>query len=110
VVGRAAEKGLLELVEAFGVQIRDPSKKAAYEKETRHWQIKTKYDALWKRLEPMASSLPKPLGDDLHVVLDRTFDLIRTTRNEAGHPSGRVVECMAFEFSGRGLEGTHAAA
>ena len=43
-------------------------------------------------LEPLAKSLPADLGDDLHTILDRVFDLIRSTRNDAGHPTGKVIE------------------
>jgi hypothetical protein len=91
-LGCAAEKAALLLVDVFGTAIRDPVKQQQYEKETKNWMISRKYDALWKRLEPLAKGLPKELGDDLHTILDRVFDLIRTTRNEAGHPTGKIVD------------------
>ncbi len=91
-LGCAAEKAALLLVDVFGTAIRDPAKYQQYEKETKNWMISRKYDALWKRLEPLAKGLPKELGDDLHTILDRVFDLIRTTRNEAGHPTGKFVD------------------
>lgn len=83
---------MLLLVDAFGNAIADPATQAAYKKETANWMISRKYKALWKHLEPMASSLPRELGQDLHTILDRVFDLIRTTRNAAGHPTGQPVE------------------
>jgi hypothetical protein len=91
-LGCAAEKASLLLIEAFGNAIQDPAKKQKYEKDTDHWMISRKYDALWKRLEPLATGLPRELGEDLHTNLDRVFDLIRTTRNSAGHPTGKKVE------------------
>lgn len=91
-MGCAAEKAMLILVEVFGKAISDPAEQKKYEKETNFWMISRKYQALWKRLEPMASGLPNQLGDDLHTILDRVFDLIRTTRNEAGHPKGKKIE------------------
>jgi len=91
-LGCAAEKAMLLLVEAFGNAIADTVKKEKYEKETKSWMIHSKYKALWKRLEPLVSTLPRDLGDDLHTILDRVFDLIRTTRNEAGHPTGKTIE------------------
>ncbi len=91
-IGCAAEKALLLLVEAFGDAIADAARKARYEQDTKSWMISRKYAALWKELEAQASSLPRELGDDLHVILDRIFDLIRTTRNEAGHPTGGQIE------------------
>lgn len=91
-IGCAAEKAMLLLVDAFGSAISDAKDKAKYEREVKSLMISRKYDALWKRLEPLESALPNSLGDDLHVILDRVFDLIRTTRNEAGHPTGKRIE------------------
>lgn len=91
--GCAAEKAILLLIEQYGVWISDPKKKRKYAEETAaKFGIKRKYDALWDRIAPTASQLPPDLGDDLHTILDRVFDLIRTTRNDAGHPSGKVIE------------------
>jgi hypothetical protein len=99
-IGCAAEKAVLLLVEGFGNAISDPAKKIKYEKDTQTWVISKKFDALWQRLEPLTKkqSLAMPpvlsssLSDDLQVILERTFDLIRTTRNEAGHPTGKQIE------------------
>jgi hypothetical protein len=91
-LGCAAEKTVLLLVEAFGRSLSDSDEKEKYEKETESFIISRKWKALWKRLEPLAAGLPSGLGDDLGTVLERVFDIIRTTRNDAGHPTGRVVE------------------
>jgi hypothetical protein len=95
-LGCAAEKVALLLVDAFGHAIHDAALKRKYERETDHWMISRKYEALWKRLEPLSSKLPKELSADLHTVLDRVFDLIRTTRNHAGHPTGKIIEREAM--------------
>jgi hypothetical protein len=91
-LGCAAEKAVLLLIDQFGKWIADPQDKANFVKETNTFIIKRKYDALWKRLEPQAPSLPDNLGDQLGNILDRIFDIIRTTRNDVGHPSGRTIE------------------
>ncbi|MCW8129379.1 MAG: hypothetical protein KIS92_03260 [Planctomycetota bacterium] len=92
-LGCAAEKAMLLLIDEFGTALSDPAKKGQFQREiSSHWMIQRKYVAFWKRLEPMVKSLPSNLGDDLHVMLDRIFDLIRTARNEAGHPTGKVVD------------------
>jgi hypothetical protein len=90
-IGCAAEKAVLILVDAFGKSLQTSGQKQQYEKDTKSWMISKKYEALWNRLEPLAPKLPKYLSEDLHVILDRIFELIRTTRNEAGHPTGRGV-------------------
>lgn len=91
-LGCAAEKAILLLVETFGNSLTNAQQKQEYEKETKIFIISRKWKALWKRLEPLSSSLPDNLGDDLGTILERTFDIIRTTRNEAGHPTGKEIE------------------
>ena len=52
------------------------------------------YFALWtefrKRIEPVRQDLPDGLADAL--TLDAIADLIRLTRNEVGHPTGREID------------------
>lgn len=52
------------------------------------------YFTLWtefrKRIEPIRQDLPNGLADAL--TLDAIADLIRTTRNEVGHPTGRRID------------------
>jgi hypothetical protein len=91
-LGCATEKAVLLLVDAFGRSLSDSTERQKYEKETEPFIISRKWKALWKRLEPLSSGLPNGLGDDLGTILERVFDIIRTTRNEAGHPTGKVVE------------------
>ncbi|MCK4629341.1 MAG: hypothetical protein KAT56_10075 [Sedimentisphaerales bacterium] len=91
-LGCAAEKAVLLLIEVFGDSLTNPQNKAVFEKETNTFIIKRKYDALWKRLEPIAKTLPDNMGDNLGTIIDRIFDIIRTTRNDAGHPSGNIIE------------------
>lgn len=43
-----------------------------------------------KRLEPLRSSLPDGLADS--ITLDAVADLLRVTRNTAGHPSGQRID------------------
>jgi hypothetical protein len=50
----------------------------------------TRFLELRKRLEPMRSQLPDDLADTL--TLDAVADLLRITRNDAGHPTGRDVD------------------
>lgn len=90
--GAALFSPKLQLIETYGKTITDPTKRAKFEADTGERQaISRKYEALWKRLEPLTATLDS-LGHDLHVILDRVFDLIRSTRNDAGHPSGKLIE------------------
>lgn len=89
-MGCAAEKVMLQLIDAFGQAISDPKSNRKYLDEVQGRIISKKYAALWNRLQRIQESLPADLSDDLHVHLDRVFDLIRTARNEAGHPTGKM--------------------
>jgi hypothetical protein len=91
-LGCAAEKAILMLVESYGESLSDASKKQRYEQDTRNRMISRKFDALWRHLEASVPNLPPNLGDDLHVILNKLFELFRTTRNDAGHPTGRRIE------------------
>ena len=50
----------------------------------------TRFTELRKQLEPMRPHLPEGLADTL--TLDAVADLLRITRNEAGHPTGAEVD------------------
>ncbi|WP_067826040.1 hypothetical protein [Actinomadura kijaniata] len=50
----------------------------------------TRFLELRKRLEPLRPTLPDDLGDNL--TMDAVADLLRVTRNDAGHPTGRDVD------------------
>ena len=50
----------------------------------------TRFTELRKQLEPMRPQLPEGLADTL--TLDAVADLLRITRNEAGHPTGAEVD------------------
>ena len=91
-LGCAAEKAVILLVQAYGDSLSDPEDKTKYENETKSFIISQKWKALWKRLEPTSTSLPEPLREDLGTILERVFDIIRTTRNDAGHPTGKTIE------------------
>ena len=90
-IGCAAEKAVLLLIERFGKAISDPGKKKQYEKETDTWIVTRKYKAFRKKLQSVVKDLPQELSDPLEQRLHGTFDLIRRTRNDAGHPTGEPI-------------------
>lgn len=49
-----------------------------------------RFQELRKRLEPIRDTLPAPLTDTL--TLDAVADLLRVTRNNAGHPTGVSID------------------
>jgi hypothetical protein len=90
-VGVAAEKVILNLINAFANSLSDDSKAATFRRKTRNTMIKIQFDELIKQLYPLKNQLPDALSRDLETYLGSIFNLIRSYRNEAGHPSGIVV-------------------
>jgi len=50
------------------------------------------YEAVAGKIDPVREQLPAPLQDSIGTELDGIFNEIRRTRNDAGHPTGRVIE------------------
>jgi hypothetical protein len=50
----------------------------------------SRFTEMRKQLEPIRSELPEGLADT--VTLDAVADLLRVTRNEAGHPTGADID------------------
>ncbi len=90
-LGCAAEKAILLLIEVFAKTL-EGTDKTEFERQINTFIITRKYRALWSRLEPMAPQMPDNLGNNLESIIHNTFDIIRTTRNDAGHPSGNAIE------------------
>jgi hypothetical protein len=45
-----------------------------------------------RRIEPLKEQLPEDFRDNMALTFDSVLDLLRVTRNDAGHPTGRRVE------------------
>ncbi|MCD6218085.1 hypothetical protein J7L05_09540 [bacterium] len=91
-LGCAAEKAMLLLIDGFGQAISDPKKRSKYENKTSEKRfIKVKYDEFSKQFKPIIPSLPDELRDEIDIKLDQIFNMIRRTRNDAGHPTGKFI-------------------
>jgi len=90
-VGVAAEQMMLVLRKAVHDSLDSAEKKKRFDDDAQG-QIKRVYDAVWKKLDPVREQMPDNLRESLQVELDGIFGLIRKTRNEAGHPTGRSME------------------
>lgn len=88
-LGVAAERAFLVMAESYGASSMAGAPAIAKELAKRG-----NYFALWtefrKRIEPIRQVLPNRLADAL--TLDAVADLIRLTRNEVGHPTGRQID------------------
>jgi len=56
------------------------------------YQTKRKYDAVKLEIMKHKNKYPREISEILESHLDGVFNIIRITRNDAGHPSGKKIE------------------
>lgn len=88
-LGVAAEQVFGRLAAAFVAARPGDTRRlqALLSDNTSHYR---RFDEFRKRLEPIRGTLPEGLADA--ITLDAVADLLRVTRNAAGHPTGRRVD------------------
>ena len=92
-LGVSAETLLLSLRDALHAALDTPTKQVKFSADTEGRPAKRIYDEIRKRLDPSMQKISNDLGkEDITAELTGIFDMIRKTRNEAGHPTGRKVE------------------
>ena len=91
-IGVAAENMLLRLVNAVYGALDSVQKQAKFQQETMSKPAKKQHDEVLKRLMSPAAPLPLELRSVLTQHIDAIYDLIRRTRNDAGHPTGKRME------------------
>jgi hypothetical protein len=90
--GVAAEKALLVLCAAMEAAFQTQDARDRFAAKIKGKVIKQVFDEMWKRLDPVHDQLAADLNkEDVRAELSGTFDLIRKTRNDAGHPTGRQI-------------------
>lgn len=90
-LGVASEKAFLLLFDSFTNALTNPSKKKKFQGLQNSIRTKNKFDELKKEIIAIRNTLPRGLSEDLESQFDGIFTLIRVTRNDAGHPSGRII-------------------
>ena len=90
-LGVASEQCIDLLIEAYTNAIADTRQKATFVKKVEQGRsVKNRFDKL--RNELLTLKLPPTLMDALDIQLSGIFTLIRYSRNDAGHPTGRAVD------------------
>jgi hypothetical protein len=90
-LGCASEKALLLLIEAYTNALASP-KKDNFQQKTEGKMIRKQYEEFSKMLDShLRALLPGDVKDNLDVALTSVFNLFRTHRNEAGHPTGKIL-------------------
>lgn len=89
-LGVAAERVFNGLAEAFVAANPTTTAKLSAAINNPRSSQNTRFEELRKALDPIRAQLPSGLADPL--TLDAVADLLRITRNEAGHPSGKQID------------------
>ncbi|SKC90429.1 hypothetical protein [Maledivibacter halophilus] len=91
-LGCASEKALLLLIEAYTNAISDSKRREKFKQKTNGRMIKRQFDEFTKAISNLVGSMPSDISDGLNNVLIGVFEMIRNCRNDAGHPTGKVIE------------------
>ncbi len=90
-IGVAAESMLVRLVDAVHGALNTAQRKAKFEQDTNGKLAKRRHDEVLVRLRNPDSPLPTEIEAVLTQHIDGIYDLIRRTRNDAGHPTGKRI-------------------
>jgi hypothetical protein len=99
-LGAASEKAVLVLIESYANAISDKARKTQVENQlAKATSIFRKFDVFERGFIGVKTNLPKHLSENTDSLLRGVFDLIRNSRNEAGHPASGVVISRDTNYS-----------
>ena len=92
-LGVASEAAFLETAISFGNWLPSSQAEKLLEiiRDPRTAYIR-KFSEFRKRMETFKPKMPDELTDGMLLTLDSVLDLLRIYRNDAGHPTGRLVK------------------
>jgi len=90
--GVASERILIVLRDAIGLAIKENDRHKKLVEATENQTAKRIYKEISKKIDPIREQLPAGLQDSIGTELEGIFQEVRRTRNDAGHPTGRVIE------------------
>lgn len=88
-LGVAAEAAFLEVATAFLPWSRPPADKLQKLLSNPRANYVDQFGEFRKKLEEQKNRLPSDLRDAMDIHLSAILDLLRASRNDAGHPTGR---------------------
>lgn len=88
-LGVAAEHTFMLLLERI---YANPNHQATFAKVFNERTLLQKFNKFRNLLEPSIKNLPAEVREDLDIHLSGILSVLRTFRNEAGHPTGRTQE------------------
>lgn len=92
-LGVASEKAILLLIDEYVNAIQDPARKSSIQGSfDARFSIIRKFQLLRAEFNGIRGQMRGRVPDDLDIQLDGVFNLIRNTRNDAGHPTGVAMD------------------
>lgn len=99
-LGAASEQAILLLIDSYAGSISDPNKKAQVKTQIEKApSIFRKYEIFDRGFVIIKPQLPKPLADNADSLMRGVFDLIRNSRNDAGHPASGILVSRDSNYS-----------
>jgi hypothetical protein len=91
-LGVASEQCIDLLIDVYSNALDDPNQKSQFRKKIKQAgrSIKNRFDIL--REELLGINLPSQIQDSLDIQLSGIFTLLRYSRNDAGHATGRSID------------------
>lgn len=90
-VGVASERAFNLLLDALLSSTLVGKSRSNLERLKERTNLKQKFDEVKKVIVQHRKNLPNDLEENLDSNLDGIFSLIRVTRNDAGHPTGKTI-------------------
>lgn len=92
-LGVASEAAVLEVASSFATTLSEVESRRFMECiGSRRQNITAKFSAFREKLQSRKNELPSELKDGLDLTVNSVADLLRTYRNDAGHPTDRAVD------------------
>jgi hypothetical protein len=85
-LGVASERAFLLLCDSLLNALSDPNEKSAFETVLKINAVKPKEDWVLNKIQVIQKMRPRPLPDNVNIMLTVIFDFIRSQRNSLGHP------------------------
>jgi len=111
-LGVASEAAFLEMAQASVGWLHTAGQKLQAIIDNPRQPYVKKFEEFRKRIEPRKSELPAELADGMSLTFDSVLDLLRISRNEAGHPTGKSVsredQYISLQMFGRYIQKLYA--
>jgi hypothetical protein len=96
-LGAASERAFLMLCNALLQALSDQTEQTQFKSILERNPIKPKEDWVLKKIESIQQSRPRPLPDNVNIMLTVIFDFIRCQRNRLGHPQEKPPQATREE-------------